>query len=286
MITSKNLNNKSVFIFENHSTAIIPWAELSNSQKVIPYLITLDYHTDTRQAFLRSAYWQANEDENIASILRNEFVQHINKNNRQSVIDAAQMLNHDEHIDAAIKANIISHSFSIQYSDSFGTSSIEEESYINNNSVARLNEEFIELPEPPFSYNVPKDRMFIAPNICAIGCPRGPHTDDCVIEHANQAIEDIFLEDKLNYLNRMSITSGLGCPNERPYILDIDLDYFRTFKSATPNNTSIFYQLIKNSIGITIAKESDCVEMLKLDPELNSAYLEEVILNHIDMATQ
>jgi integrase len=40
------------------------------------------------------------------------------------------------------------------------------------------------------------------------------------------------------------------------FILDIDLDYFNTAKSITPDHRSVFYDLIRRCIGITIAMES------------------------------
>lgn len=282
------INGKSVYVFEDHNWALLPWAEISNSLSSIPYLITLDHHTDTHPAFLNYAYWESKQKSEIAAILRAEKCAKINKNDTDSLAAAINQLRHDEHIDAAIKSNIITHSFSIQYSNSAGTLSREEEHYIERNHsdiMARIRGE-IHRPIPPFNYSIPEGRMFLIPNICAVNCPRGPHTDECTLDHVNQALEDIFLEDKLSHITQMSITSGLGNPNSRPYILDIDLDYFKTLRSAIPLTNSVFYSLIKKAAGITIARETDCVEMLRLEGEtITSDQLEGIILNHICAAT-
>jgi len=47
-----------------------------------------------------------------------------------------------------------------------------------------------------------------------------------------------------------------------PYVLDIDLDYFRTIKSLTPDDPSAFHDLIRRAVAITIATEPDYVHDL------------------------
>lgn len=45
------VNGKQIFIVDKHNEAIVPWARISSKQDNPPFLITLDHHTDTIQAF-------------------------------------------------------------------------------------------------------------------------------------------------------------------------------------------------------------------------------------------
>jgi hypothetical protein len=63
----------------------------------------------------------------------------------------------------------------------------------------------------------------------------------------------------------MAKAIGLSNVDAKPYILDIDLDYFHSEKSINPTDTTAFYRLIRNSVAVTIATEPECVEYLRLD---------------------
>ena len=70
--------------------------------------------------------------------------------------------------------------------------------------------------------------------------------------------------------------------NAGGYILDIDLDYFHTQKSISPHNQFFFSKLVKESVAITIAKESRCVLDLRTDgEEITSKSLLKDLLDHI-----
>lgn len=66
------------------------------------------------------------------------------------------------------------------------------------------------------------------------------------------------------------------------FILDIDLDFFKTKKSIDPDNVEYFKYLIKNCKAITVAKESTFVNSLKEDEDLSSEYLLKSLLNLIN----
>lgn len=288
-----NVSGKKVYVFEDHAMAILPWREIHKDIGKQPYLITLDYHTDTLDAFLREAYALYGDDDINSKKYREEAYARVRREGPKSADWAQQLLRSDEHIDFAIKAGIISHSFSIQYANNWGTLSNEEERYNSEVEAAggalivHIANIIINQPEEQyFTYNVPKNRMFIVPHGCAIGCNKSPHDDDCLILHANQAIENCYLSDQIEKIKRMSVTSGLSKFSifEQPFILDIDLDYFRTKNAINPKHTSIFYALIKNAAAITIAQEPECVEMLRLDNKLDSKYLLSSLLEHIKRA--
>ena len=65
------------------------------------------------------------------------------------------------------------------------------------------------------------------------------------------------------------------------YILDIDLDYFNTFKAVAPNDSSLFESVLKNAGLITIATEPEYVKNCALDSGLTSEYLLEKLLSYI-----
>jgi len=288
----KQIFGKDVYIFEDHATAILPWLEITSAIDKKPYLISLDYHTDTLPAFLSAAYKEHRENNVLCKQYREFLYEKVKIEQYESVSWAFPLLKNDEHIDFAIKAGIISHSFSIQYANSTGTPSNEEKKYdehINKHGgylIARhtLN---IEAPKGPvYTYSMPEDKMFIVPYVCAIGCDKELHDDECLILHADQAIENTYLKAQLCKIWRMNITSKLGrlTTKSPPYILDIDLDYFRTKKAISPNDPTVFYKLIKHAAAITIAMEPDCVQMLKHDESLNSEFLLLSLLKHIEAA--
>jgi len=271
--TTATIFDKTIYIFKDHATAILPWQKISTALARLPYLITLDHHHDTKPAFLRNAYAVHGDNNGKCELYREQLYEKVKCEGFKSAAWALSLLNNDEHIDFAIKAGIISHSFSIQYLKSFGTPS---------NEKIRYGEE----PKEPFTYSLPENKMFIVPHVCAIGCDKNGHDDECLILHANQAIESIYLKDQLRKIYRMNITSGLGRLTKKtpPYILDIDLDYFRTKKAISPDDTTIFYELIKNASAITIAEEPSCVKQFRLESSLSSNFLLKSLLRHIENA--
>ncbi|MBO5762477.1 MAG: UPF0489 family protein [Lentisphaeria bacterium] len=70
------------------------------------------------------------------------------------------------------------------------------------------------------------------------------------------------------------------------FVLDIDLDYFKTPRSVAPEDPGVFYELIRRAQAITISRETDWVRLLNMDydPALTSARIESAVLAHIDAA--
>lgn len=288
----KQIFGKDVYIFEDHATAVEPWSEVALKIDKKPYLITLDHHTDTHPAFLRNAYNEHGTNMELCNQHREFLYKKVKLEGHKSVSWALPLLKNDEHIDFAIRAGIISHSFSIQRSNDMGTPSDEKKKYDEHIKkhggylIARHTLNIKEPRGPALTYSVPEDKMFIVPHVCAIGCNKGPHDDECLILHADQAIESIYLRDQLCKIRWMNAVSKLGrlTTKSPPYILDIDLDYFRTKKAIAPKDTTVFYKLIKYAAAITIATEPSCVKMLRLEKSLNSEFLLSSLLKHIEIA--
>ena len=134
--TKKTISGKDIYIFEDHSTALLAWAEYRKGQNVAPYLVTLDHHTDTREAFtsylsLRIDQFSMSTEERLETFEEQAkaLAAKIDFRSVSTVEDAVAILKHDEHIDAAIRSGIIKCAFVICYDDSTGTQSIEEDEY-------------------------------------------------------------------------------------------------------------------------------------------------------------
>jgi hypothetical protein len=98
---------------------------------------------------------------------------------------------------------------------------------------------------------------------------------------ADSALESATLQEIINLFE----TTKDRCITETDYILDIDLDYFRTAKSSNPNDTSLLYKLIRGAGIITIALEPECVKHCRLSREkITADTLLVDIIKHIAQA--
>lgn len=279
-IICENIGGKDVFIFEDHHQALLPWAHLKHKIGTAPVLLSFDYHTDTRMAFTRYAY---NINSNFQEMERISQARCslINSFDFETIKDAISNLNHDEHIDAAIRSGIIDCAYIVQ-NQSSATNSIEDNRYFENLRKPEFFFSKPQRPSHPMTYEVPKNRIFIASDAYTFDQHECVDGDAAIVRHRDRAIEDAHISIRLGDLRQMSHTSGLPWFEHNPYVLDIDLDYFNTWKSINPDYCSVFYQLIRNSSGITIAKESDCVEMLRREcEEITSDYLLARMRQHI-----
>lgn len=82
------INNKKIFIFENHAEAVLPWALLSRSQMKLPFLISLDHHTDTLLAFRNDAYDMSIRNKSEIESESNNILKGFDKNNDKSLFEA------------------------------------------------------------------------------------------------------------------------------------------------------------------------------------------------------
>lgn len=93
----------------------------------------------------------------------------------------------------------------------------------------------------------------------------------------SQALESDFLLHNLKTANL--------CINQlpQPFILDIDLDYFKGEKSIQPQNADVFADMIRQASAVTISRETDWVRLLNMDfnRALNSDYFQNHLLSMI-----
>lgn len=236
-----------VFVEHNHQEVLKHWIKYHLSSGTSPVLISFDFHTDTKEAFTHYSYKVSGgsgfmPDYKKGKEIRKQMLSEadISKN------DFLVYLNNDEHIDFAIKREIITSAYLITFWGPTG------------NRVDSCNK-----------------KVFYINNACFNKCIKESHNDDCTRIKSERCIEN----DELHTcLDRIDIDYGDN------FILDIDLDFFNTIKSVKPDNTDIFYHLIRQAKIITIATEPFFVDDCKLDEEVDSEYLLKEILKHIDIA--
>jgi hypothetical protein len=163
------------------------------------------------------------------------------------IIQALDGLYHDEHIHAALQLNVISQAFIIQHSfDSI---------------------------DPLLS----QKGMQVLPT--EINFKESTQIEQQ--DYFNSVLDSDFLNRQLNQWKKH--TPSFDHENMN-YILDIDLDVFKSHQSMNPDCCKTFYQLIQRAHGITIAKESEWIQRLKTDNNLNSDQLLKSLLKHLQHA--
>ncbi|MGN4421090.1 UPF0489 family protein [Bacillus cereus group sp. MYBK249-1] len=294
MFEQQTINSKDIYIVEHHHHVLEPWA-IYRERNAAPILVTLDHHTDCHSAFINYSSLQIKGDDYQTNEKRIAFrkccIEQVNYNDLDTVRTAIGNLIHDEHIDAAIKSNIIEKAFIINYNACRDTPlSFKEEKRIEANTYKMAGIPIGENFEVQASEGYPEstNSMYILDKKCWIGDhAEHPHpcNDSCTKPHYDQAIESIYLEDKLNTISEMVPDLIQENHFTQEYILDIDLDYFHTLKSIHPEDYEIFHNLIRNAKIITIALESRCVEEGKYRNEnIDSDSLLTALLSHIEAA--
>ncbi|KFC19299.1 hypothetical protein IO90_08290 [Chryseobacterium sp. FH1] len=151
------------------------------------------------------------------------------------------LLHHDEHIDASILLNIFEKILVYSY-----------DSYCNKpKRVYCITDKEYENQKVINNYNYPDSDYVIESEMLINNFKK--------IEVCNLGV-DVWIDN---------------------FILDIDLDFFKTKKSINPENVDFFKYLISKCKAITIATEPTFVNSLKEDEDLNSEYLLESLLNLI-----
>jgi len=263
---------KDIYVFGDHATALLPWTEISRYLGQRPILLTLDNHTDIHKAFSRHVSYQHTTSNNESELVRQSHCSAIRCDDFKTIESAIKELENDEQIDAAIKTAIIDFALVIHHAWERATASIEEKAYREQMSdidyLLDSRREKHAPPKPPFTYEIPASRIFLS----------------TPLDDFDACLESPRLVQNLTELKQMVTTSGLGWIDDKPYILDIDLDFFRSKKSIAPLDTSEFYKLLRNAAAITIALEPLYVERNRDDPDLDSEYLFEKIKEHIQKA--
>lgn len=233
------IGGKSVYIVDDHHKALAAWTLERRRLGAAPTLITIDHHTDTDEAFRKFAFLATDGvgDEEAIQLIEREHLANVDWRDDASIVEAIENLAHDEHIHAATAAGILARSFSIQLSDGSGSTQGE----------------------------VRSDGLYVVPHRCAVDCIKAVYDDDCVKHHADEIIESRYLENQLSRADGLAASIGASPAVTAPFILDIDLDCFHSWRAVSPSDPSTFLSLIRAAEAVTIATEEGCVRELWLD---------------------
>ena len=225
-------------IVESHHHALSAWAEYRCTLKGPPRLLTLDHHTDTSKPFRNflTAKFGANSPE--VSKLGATWLREVDYRNPDSIVTAISRLSNDEHIVTAIQSEIISSALVIAHN-------------ARDTDLA-----------------VYRDHRIICRDVIATGEVRNIIRGDC-----DRVLESSFLESMVANFNQVLAAAKELAIAKAPYILDIDLDYFNTFKSIAPEDPRIIRSLAKGAGLITVATEPQHVKNCSLDVGLTSEVL-------------
>ena len=251
------IHGKCVYVVDDHHKALAAWALIRRDLDDASYLLTIDHHTDTDEAFRGYACLAAYEDSSVdEEDLAARLLGAIDWSSDESIAEAISKLKHDEHIHAATKSGILGASFSIQLSDQGGC--------VEPNA----------------------EGIYVVPHKRAMTCQKKVYDDECALHHALEIIETPYLDDQMRRIGEITKCLGQADIETLPYILDIDLDAFHSMKAAQPDDASTFRRLIRGAYAITIATEAECVRQLWKDKDnLPSAdRLLTVVMDHIEAA--
>ena len=119
----QKISLKNVAVVDKHNEVLKVWADLKRNNKNVKYnLLTFDTHTDFNTGFRRyisnlifdKKLNCENFNEEIKKLLENIKSSFNEKDKFDNMVD---MLSNDEHIDVAIKCNIIKKAFAITWED-------------------------------------------------------------------------------------------------------------------------------------------------------------------------
>jgi hypothetical protein len=287
MYSQQRVKEKDVFIVDSHHQVLMPWSLIRRQCSEAPNLITLDHHTDTHKPFRNYVCSTCNSNETCQQDLRERLLSTLDWKNNVSIEDAIKLLKHDEHIQTATATGIINIAFAINLSGST-TSSIEEEKYqTQTKGLFPWEKQKVRQPTEPYTYELPSNRIFEIDASFHEEYQKNVTEQDYQEWRSEKVLESAYLDKQMAVAKQMSIGAHVDSVEETEYILDIDLDYFHSEKSISPDDTRTIYRLIRNAKAITIARESQCVEDLKIeDSSITSESLLDSMLKHIRQAQE
>lgn len=227
-----------MIVVDSHHKVLHAWAEYRRTLEKPPRLLTLDHHTDTSKPFRNYFNGKYGPDHEQTETLRASLLAAIDFKSASSITNAIEKLSNDEHIVTAIKSGIISSALVLAH-NAYDT------------DLATYKEHKI---------------------ICR-SVDRKPNSKKLLRSDCDIVLESFFLNDALASFNDLLAAAAEPALHEEAYILDIDLDYFNTLKSISPDDTSTIKKLAQHAGLVTVATESMHVKNCALDLGLTSEIL-------------
>lgn len=238
-----------MIIVDRHNKVLPAWAEYRRSLSSAPRLITLDHHTDTSRpfrSFLRKQHGNSLTLQQIQQESQHMLSQ-MNFNSPEQILKAVEKIDNDEHIVAAIQTDIISDALIIAHN----AKDTDLQTYREHRILCKA-----------------VDDLQGGGQVTRADCDR--------------VLESDFLSTRFQSFSQSLLELNRPLLDDVPYILDLDLDYFNTRKSISPQDSTFFRRLSKRAGLITIATEPSYVAHCALDPELDSQLILKELMSLID----
>lgn len=224
-----------MIVVEHHHEVLPHWAAFRRTQPSAPRLLTLDHHTDTSRPFRRHLRRQARIQRQALSgemeqELSRQLVSKLDYTDPLTIEAAMETLGNDEHVVAAIGADIIRSAFVIAHN----AADTEQDIYLEHKIVCRGVDEY--------------------------------HHNGRTRPQPNNVLETDFLAKRLQEFDDLVRQLDEPLLREAPFILDIDLDYFNTLRAVRPEAPELIRTLAKGAALLTVATEPSYVTHCAVDP--------------------
>lgn len=229
------MRRPTLVVVDRHNKVLPAWADFRARLGEAPRLITLDHHTDTSKPFRNYLRRLGGVDRDQADGLRRKMIADIDFTRPDSVCSAVEKLSNDEHIVTAIETGMISSAFVVAHNAMTTDLATYRTHRIMCHSVDRTQK------------------------------ARRVAREDC-----DRVLESSFLNEVLVSFNALLAQADEPGLFDSPYILDIDLDYFTTWRSIAPHDANTIRTLVQGAGLITIATEPEYVKTCALDADLSS----------------
>ena len=231
-----------MIVVEHHHEVLPHWAAFRRTQQSAPRLLTLDHHTDTSRPFRRHLRRQARAQRQALSVemeqeLSRQLVSQLDYTDPLTIEAAMETLGNDEHVVAAIGADIIQSAFVIAHN----AADTDQDIYLEHKIICRGVDEYQHegrtRPQP------------------------------------NNVLETDFLTKRLQDFDDLLRQLDEPLLRDAPFILDIDLDYFNTLRAVRPDAPELIRTLAKEAALLTVATEPSYVTHCAVEPGVTWAKL-------------
>ena len=226
-----------MIIVEHHHEVLPHWAAFRRTQPSAPRLLTLDYHTDTSRPFRRHLRHQARaQRQRLSDVMERELsrqlVAQLNYLDARTIEAAMETLGNDEHVVAAIGADIIRSACVIAHN----AADTNQDIYLEHKIICRGVDE----------------------------CVRAGRTRP----QPNNVLETDFLAQRLRDFDEILEALDEPLLRDAPFILDIDLDYFNTLRAVRPDAPQLIRALAQEAALLTVATEPEFVTYCAVESDV------------------